>query len=63
MKTKIIRDLRNLIPHGSYTVPDIEDPNETDDLVNAERYNYDVDYFFREGFKIGLALGIEVNEK
>ena len=55
----IIQKLQDLIDFNNYTQPDIVNDPESNDIVSIERYSHDVDFYFKEGFKIGLTIGIE----
>jgi len=60
MNQSIILQLKSLIDEQkTYKAKKYDNQCETDDLVCMERYDDDVDYFFEQGFKIGLMLGIE----
>ena len=59
MNTSIIQKLKDLIDYKNYTQPNVTNEPDNDDIVSAERYTHDIDYFFQEGFKLGLMLGLE----
>ena len=57
MDITLINKLQDFISFKTYQPP--ETKPDSDDMVSPELHLYDVDYFFTEGFKLGLRLGRE----
>ena len=62
MNKSLILQLQTLLPHGNYKGPDLESEPDSNGIVSSELYFHDTDYFFIEGFKLGLKLGLECAE-